>query len=126
MKVVALVVVTALLGIRAAAAQQAPTLPQGVTPAMIEEGGKLFKGPALCGACHGVSGTGGVAPNLTDTLWLHSKGTFEDIVRQINTGVPQAQAKGGMMMPPRGGAALTDAQVRAVAAYVWSLSHTPK
>jgi hypothetical protein len=30
------------------------------------------------------------------------------------------------MMPPRGGAALTDAQVRAVAAYVWSLSHTPK
>jgi mono/diheme cytochrome c family protein len=106
-------------------AQQA-ALPEGVTPAMIEEGGKLFKGAALCAACHGTSATGGVGPSLADTVWLHSKGTFEEIVHQITAGVPQAQAKGGMMMPPRGGAAISDAQVRAVAAYVWSLSHTGK
>ena len=68
-----------------------------------EDGRKLFGGAALCGACHGAKGTGGVGPSLADTLWVHSKGTFEDIVRQITTGVPQAQAKGGMMMPPRNG-----------------------
>jgi mono/diheme cytochrome c family protein len=113
----------ALLG-PALSAQQAPALPEGVTPAMIEEGAKLFKGAGLCAACHGVSATGGVGPSLVDTVWLHSKGTFEEIARQITAGVPQAQAKGGMMMPPRGGSAISDAQVRAVAAYVWSLSHT--
>jgi mono/diheme cytochrome c family protein len=125
MRVVALTFVAALLAVRSTAAQT-PALPEGVTPAMVEEGGKLFKGAGLCAACHGASATGGVGPSLTDTVWLHSKGTFEDIARQITAGVPQAQAKGGMMMPPRGGAALSDAQVRAVAAYVWSLSHTAK
>lgn len=119
------VAAVALIG-PALAAQQAPALPDGVTPAMIEEGGKLFKGAGLCAACHGVSATGGVGPSLADTVWLHSRGTFEEIARQITAGVPQAQAKGGMMMPPRGGAALSDAQVRAVAAYVWSLSHSAK
>jgi mono/diheme cytochrome c family protein len=113
----------ALMG-PALSAQQAPALPEGVTPAMIEEGAKLFKGAGLCAACHGVSATGGVGPSLVDTVWLHSRGTFEEIARQITAGVPQAQAKGGMMMPPRGGSAISDAQVRAVAAYVWSLSHT--
>ena len=108
---------------RVIAGQQVPALPEGVTPAMIEEGGKLFKGAGLCAACHGVNATGAVGPNLTDKLWLHSKGTYEDIVRQITTGVPQAQAKGGVMMPPKGGSGINDAQIRAVAAYVWSLSH---
>lgn len=98
-------------------------LPAGVTSAMIEEGSEMFRGAALCGACHGRDGTGAIAPSLADTLWLHSAGRYEEIVRQIVDGVPQDEAKGGMMMPPRGGANITDAQVRAVAAFVWSLSH---
>lgn len=126
MRSVALLFAVAAFAGPALAAQQAPALPEGVTPAMIEEGGKLFKGAGLCAACHGVSATGGVGPSLADTAWLHSKGTFEEIVGQITAGVPQAQAKGGMMMPARGGSAINDAQVRAVAAYVWSLSHTAK
>ena len=126
MRSVVLLFASTVLAGRALAAQQAPALPEGVTPAMIEEGGKLFKGAGMCAACHGVSATGGVGPSLADTAWLHSKGTFEEIARQITAGVPQAQAKGGMMMPPRGGSAISDAQVRAVAAYVWSLSHPAK
>ena len=126
MRIAALVFATTALVLPRYAAAQAATLPEGVTPAMIEEGGKLFKGSALCAACHGTAATGGVGPNLTDTLWLHSKGSYEEIVHQITVGVPQAQAKGGMMMPPKGGSTISDAQVRAVAAYVWSLSHTPK
>jgi mono/diheme cytochrome c family protein len=124
MRYVALTFAAVALTGPALSAQQASALPEGVTPAMIEEGAKLFKGAGLCAACHGVSATGGVGPSLVDTVWLHSKGTFEEIARQITAGVPQAQAKGGMMMPPRGGSAISDAQVRAVAAYVWSLSHT--
>lgn len=124
MRYLALTFAAVVLGGPALSAQQARALPEGVTPAMIEDGGKLFKGAGLCAACHGVNATGGVGPSLADTVWLHSTGAFEEIVRQITAGVPQAQAKGGMMMPPRGGSAITDAQVRAVAAYVWSLSHT--
>lgn len=116
----------ALLTARVAGAQQAAALPEGVTTAMIEAGGKLFKGSALCAACHGPEGKGAVGPNLTDTLWLHSTGTYDEIVRQITEGVPQAKAKGGIMMPPRGGSGISDEQVRAVAAYVWTLSHGRK
>ncbi len=104
-------------------AAQERGLPRDVTPAMIEEGRAVFRGAGLCGACHGRDGTGVLGPSLADTLWLHSTGSYEEIVRQIVTGVPQSQARGGVMMPPRGGSTMSDAQVRAVAAYVWRLSH---
>lgn len=106
-----------------AAQQPASPLPEGVTPARIAEGGKLFKGPGICFACHGPEGKGATGPDLTDTLWIHSRGTFSEIVQQIVKGVPQNQAKSGVMMPPRGGGQLNDEQIKAVAAYVWSLSH---
>lgn len=108
----------------AAAQRGADSLPPGVTPALITDGEKIFKGTGLCHACHGPDGKGieaVKAPNLTDTVWLHSKGSYDDIVRQVTTGVPSGQSKGGGVMAPRGGMPLTDEQVRAVAAYVWSL-----
>jgi cbb3-type cytochrome c oxidase subunit III len=108
----------------AAAQRAADSLPPGVSRELIADGEKIFKGTGLCHACHGPDGKGieaVKAPNLTDTVWLHSKGTYDDIVRQVTTGVPSGQSKGGGVMAPRGGMPLTDAQVRAVAAYVWSL-----
>ena len=44
-------------------------------------------------------------------------------MKQINIGVTKEQAKTGIAMPPKGGAAITDEEVKAVAAYVYSLSH---
>ena len=40
-------------------------------------------------------------------------------------GVSAAEATNplGAIMPPKGGAGITEAQVRSVAAYVWALSH---
>lgn len=109
---------------RALTAQQAaPQLPAAVTPARIDAGGKLYQGPGLCFACHGMDAKGATGPNLTDTLWLHSSGTFPELVQQIKTGVPSNQSKSGVMMPPRGGSQLNEEQVEAVAAHVWSLSH---
>ena len=122
-----LLLTTALLAAAlspAAAQRGADSLPPGVTPALIADGEKIFKSGGLCHACHGPDGKGIEAikaPNLTDTVWLHSEGTYDDIVRQVTSGVPSDKSKSGGVMAPRGGTPLTDAQVRAVAAYVWSL-----
>jgi len=104
-------------------AQHADSLPAGVTPAMIGEGQKVYAGPGLCSACHGpqAKGINGLGPNLTDAEWLHSSGTYDALVAQVTAGVPATKSRSGVAMPPKGGAALTDAQIRAVAAYIWSL-----
>jgi mono/diheme cytochrome c family protein len=91
---------------------------------MVEEGRTLFHGAAICFTCHGQNGVGvqGLGPALGDAEWLHSDGSLDAIVNQINTGVTAAESKTGTIMPPRGGAVtLTDEQVRAIAAYVYSL-----
>jgi mono/diheme cytochrome c family protein len=98
------------------------SLPPGVTPALIAEGKKIFSGPGVCYACHGPDAAGGMGPSLADTLWIHSKGEYDRIVTTILEGVAQKDSKSGIMMPPRGGSAISDAEIRAVAAYVWSLS----
>lgn len=98
------------------------SLPVGVTPDMVERGHELFSGRANCATCHGADATGLVGPDLTDEDWLHAKGSYLSIVQQILLGVPQDQSRSGLTMLPRGGSRITDADVHAVAAYVWSLS----
>ena len=106
-----------------AQAQADAALPEGVTPGMVTAGGSIFKGSGMCTVCHGIDGRGGVGPNLTDGTWLHSKGSYSEIVQQITTGVPTKQSKSGIPMPPKGGSGISEAQVKDVAAYVWTLSH---
>lgn len=93
----------------------------GASPALIARGDSIYHGSANCYACHGAKAVGLVGPNLTDAEWIHSKGTYEDIVAQINQGVPKEQSKSGIPMPARGGATISDDDVKAVAAYVHSL-----
>ena len=109
----------------APAAAQAK-LPAGVTPAMVEKGKAVFKGTGLCFACHGPEGKGAVGPNLTDKEWIHVKdGDYAGIVALVTKGITAAEAKTGKgPMPPKGGAQITDEDVKAVSAYVWSLSHS--
>lgn len=106
-----------------AMAQAGDSLPAGVTTAMVSEGAAVFRGPGMCMVCHGQDGKGSIGPNLTDASWLHSKGTYEEIVRQVTTGVTAKESTTGVPMPPKGGSSISEAQVKAVAAYVWSLSH---
>ncbi len=71
---------------------------------------------ATCSACHGVDGKGNHAmgaPNLTDDIWLYGD-SVADIEKTIGMG------RQGHM--PAWDARLQEAQVRAVAAYVYSLS----
>ena len=89
---------------------------------LIAQGDAVFHGPGNCYACHGSKGEGLVGPNLTDSEWIHSKGTLEDIEAQINHGVPKEESKSGIPMPPKGGSTISDEDVKACAAYVHSLS----
>lgn len=98
-------------------------LPAGVTVEMVAEGNTLFHGAGICFTCHGQNGTGvtGLGPALGDAEWLHSNGSYEAIVNQIMSGVTATASKTGVAMPAKGGSAITDDQVKAVAAYVYSL-----
>jgi mono/diheme cytochrome c family protein len=105
------------------AAMPAGELPAGVTAEMVAEGNTLFHGAGICLTCHGQNGTGvtGLGPALNDAEWLHSDGSYQAIVNQIMTGVTATESKSGVAMPAKGGSAITDEQVKAVAAYVYSL-----
>jgi mono/diheme cytochrome c family protein len=107
----------------AGASDSSVAAPAGITPELVAQGEKVFHGPGNCYACHGTNGQGAVGPNLTDAEWLHSKGAFEEIVVQVTNGVPKEESKTGVPMPPKGGGSISDDDVKAVAAYVYSLSH---
>jgi mono/diheme cytochrome c family protein len=112
-----------------AAAAPAPAA-AAVTPAMIALGDSIFHA-ASCQRCHGATAKGAAnGPNLTGPTFLHIKGagTYSDFVNIIMSGVTADSIKDAshrFPMRPRGGGQtpLTDDQVKAVAAYVYSLSH---
>ncbi len=118
-----LVAVLALIGAGQAAAQEKAAAPAAVTPAAIAQGDTIFHKSGMCYACHGSNAEGAVGPNLTDAEWLHGDGSYDMIVATVTAGVPADKAKKGIPMPPKGGSSITDDQVKAVAAYIYSLSH---
>lgn len=101
------------------------SLPAGVTPSMVQRGDQVFHGAGKCATCHGADARGNVGPDLTDDNWLHAKGSYLSIVSQILNGVPAERSRRGIAMSPRGGAAISDDDVHAVAAYVWVLNRIP-
>ena len=95
--------------------------PAAYSPELVAKGDALYHGSGNCYACHGSKAEGLVGPNLTDAEWIHSKGSYDEIVAQINHGVTKEESKGGIPMPAKGGGTLSDDDVKAVAAYVHSL-----
>ena len=80
-------------------------------------------GGATCVGCHGGGAKGTpLGPDLTANRWLWGDGSLRSIERTITEGVPRPREHTGVM-PPMGGASLSRAQVHAVAAYVYALSH---
>jgi cbb3-type cytochrome c oxidase subunit III len=98
----------------------------GGSAAQIAEGEKIFHGQeagGTCTACHGQDAKGtAMAPNLTDGEWLNGDGSLAFIEHTVTTGVPKPKSHPAPM-PPMGGASLSPDQIKAVAAYVYSLSH---
>ena len=79
----------------------------------IEAGEAIYKGN--CTGCHGAEMTGGIGPNLLDSVWIHG-GKPEEIVRTITDGVP---AKGMITWGP----ILGPEKIGEVAAYVIHRNH---
>ena len=103
-------------------------LPAGVTKEMIAKGKTIYAGAGICSSCHGPSGGGipSLGANLTDSEWLHSDGSYDGIVKSVMSGVTAQESSSGVPMPAKGGTNISDDDVKAVAAYVWSLSHGGK
>jgi mono/diheme cytochrome c family protein len=95
-------------------------LPSGVTAAQGSEGRRLYR--AACVMCHGERADGTqLGPSLVDSTWSRGSGTFEEVIAVVTEGAEKTE-EFGVPMPPRGNGALTDAQIRAVAAYTFSLA----
>jgi cytochrome c5 len=110
------------------AAARASATPAAVTPAAIALGDSIFHARG-CRNCHGPDAKGRPnGPDLTTGHFLQVNGSYDDFVRVITSGVPVTAVKDTShkrAMPARGGppAPLTDDQIKAVAAFVWSLNH---
>jgi glucose/arabinose dehydrogenase/mono/diheme cytochrome c family protein len=98
------------------------SVPAGATQEMVAQGDRIYHGQS-CTGCHGSNGKGTPqGPDLTDQKWLWSDGSWTGIAKTITDGVMQPKEYRSPM-PAMGGAQLTDDQVKALAAYVWSMSH---
>lgn len=100
--------------------------PPGGDAGQLAMGEKVFRGQqsgGTCSGCHGSDGRGTqVGPDLTSGKWLWSDGSVKGLRQTIVKGVAAAKRSIGAM-PPRGAAPLTDADVDAVAAYVYAIGH---
>ncbi len=105
----------------AAAAASTPGCPD-VSQELVDRGRGVWTGSGNCFACHGGDATGSqLGPDLTDGEWLNVEGTYGSIAKVVRTGVSEPQ-QFPAPMPPMGGGSLSQDQVCAVAAYVYSLS----
>lgn len=100
--------------------------PPGVNRDLLELGYRIFHGQVAsgtCAGCHGADAKGTpLGPDLTSGRWLWSDGSYGGIERTVARGVPHPKEYRSPM-PPEGGAQLSQAEVAAVAAYVWAVGH---
>jgi len=99
-------------------------LPEGVTVEMVEQGKAVYGGAGICSSCHGPAGAGipSLGADLTDSEWLHSDGSYDGVSKTVMEGVTAQASSSGVPMPAKGGTNISDDDVKAVSAYVWTLS----
>lgn len=126
--IVAAAMVAVAIGTTAVSADPTPRATDRPIAAQDTLGKSIFMGKGTCFACHGADGKGTpLAPDLTDKEWLNVTGEVkaEGLAELITKGVPTPK-KYPTPMLPKAGVALTDAEVQAVARYVFSLSAAAK
>lgn len=96
--------------------------------AEVYAGDSLYHFASSCAQCHGSDAAGTAnGPSLRGPVWRHTNGgSYPDLVRIINNGVPTQQIMDRayrMPMPIRGGVpVLSSADIRAIAAYIYTIS----
>lgn len=102
------------------------TAPAGFTAEQLAQGEQVYRGQLASGTCAGCHGSdaGGtqIGANLADATWLWSDGSVDGIKGTITKGVAAPKQSIGAM-PPLGAAPLSPADVDAVSAYIWAISH---
>ncbi len=126
---------TVLLGLAACQQNQSPKgtpsgFSSGTTAAaclpsdadLIERGKSVFNDNGICFTCHGGGGKGAaLGPNLTDSIWINTEHDMAKIMAVVRNGVSSPKEHPAPM-PPMGGVRLTDEEICAVSAYVYSIS----
>lgn len=111
----------------AAASPTAGSPPPGATAQMVAQGDSIFHGQlggGTCFTCHGADAKGTpLAPPLVSHKWLTGDGSYAFIQKRVTEGMPTPTPPYTAPMLPMGGAQLTPDQVKAVAAYVYAISH---
>jgi mono/diheme cytochrome c family protein len=103
----------------AAGAGAGGALAPGTTAEMVQQGEQLYG--TVCVSCHGQGGVGTqLGPALNDAQWIDIDGEFSQIVNVIRAGVLQPR-QFPSPMPPMDIDDFTNDQVRAMAAYVYSI-----
>ena len=113
----------ALFAARPLTAQQKVSIPAGIDSASIAAGRQLYGGRGACATCHGERGEGTPdGPSLIAEPWTLGDGSFQwlqHITRHAGWG---ARGRDGEPQRMRGPTVLDSAEVRRVAAYVFSIS----
>src|ERR1700730_15179337 len=113
-------------GIHPTAGASPLPIPPGASPDQVALGERIFEGQAeggTCAGCHGTDRKGtAVGSDLTSGKWLWGNGSVHAITRTIAHGVPNPKEHTGVM-PPMGGAQLSQADLAALADYVWAIGH---
>ncbi|MEA2728918.1 MAG: hypothetical protein QOF70_3393 [Acetobacteraceae bacterium] len=101
-------------------------IPPGASPDQVALGDRIFHGQAdggTCAGCHSPDGKGtAVGADLTSGKWDWGDGSVQAITQTIKNGVPKPKNHIGAM-PPKGGIQLSQADLAAVADYVWAIGH---
>ena len=102
-----------------------PSLPGGMTLAMIREGDSLFRSTGGCQTCHGQDAEGMPAGGSSLTSGLNFiPSDWDAIDSLITAGIPEPVTRTPVPMPPRGAQSnLTAEQIRRIGAYVWAISN---
>ncbi len=99
-------------------------LPAAVTPQVVVEGYDVFRGAGMCFVCHRYGIVPGSPTDLKDDIWVQSDGSYEGILGTISEEVYAHSKRDTAYWPepvlrPR----ITETQRRALAAYVYVISH---
>jgi cytochrome c5 len=101
-------------------------IPPGGSPDQVALGDRIFHGKVdggTCAGCHSGDAKGSaVGSDLTSGKYLWGDGSVQAIAHTIDSGVAKGKEHSGAM-PPKGGAELSQADVAALADYVWAIGH---
>lgn len=101
--------------------------PAGATDAMLTAGDSIFHGQiagGTCYTCHGADAKGtALAPPLVAHTWLTGDGSYAFIQQRVTEGFPNPTPPYPGPMLPMGSTPMSPAQIKAVAAYVYAISH---